>query len=112
MLVIGGHDVEAGNISVRFRRSTGFLNQQRGVRRVLAAFRKATRRRRGGRRVKFREPLDAALLVRQVGQAAKAVTSHRTPNAVALEPFGFDLEQRSSARGFLQQLPFDFFVAF
>ena len=44
-------------------------------------FRQATCRRVTERRVRlFHGPLDAALPARQVGQAIKAVTSHRTPN--------------------------------
>ena len=54
--------------------------QQSGVRRVLAAFgrRLVAVEQAGAQR--FSEPLDAPLLGRHVGQAAKAVTSHRTPN--------------------------------
>ena len=43
-------------------------------------FEQATCRRQTGRGVELGEPLNAALLGRLVGQATKAVTSHRTPN--------------------------------
>src|SRR5438034_11764192 len=43
-------------------------------------FPQATCRRRTAVGDRYPEPLDAALLCRQVGKAPKAVTSHRSPN--------------------------------
>ena len=54
--------------------------QRFGVRRVLAALERRLVAVELARAQKISEPLDVALLGRRVGQAAKAVTSLRTPN--------------------------------
>src|SRR5881397_1100314 len=55
-----------------------------GVRGLVRAFGKRLVAVECGKASNSPGPLDAALLWRQVAQAAKAVTSHRTPNACRL----------------------------